>query len=63
MEHFDISDHENIELEETKYKKEIKSNKNHLFILEIKFQINTLLLISYFTENYITHNYLNLFQK
>ena len=61
MEHFYISDHENIELEEVKYKKQIKSNKNHLFTLEIKFQINTLLLISYFTENYITHNYIGKF--
>ena len=44
--------------EDYSYKKEIKSNKNHLFALEIKIKENNLHFNSSFTENYITNNYL-----
>ena len=57
MEALYIPEFKNIDLEEAKFKKEIKSDKKHLFTLEIKYQESTLLFISYFTENYITHNY------
>ena len=57
MEELYIPEFKDIDLEEAKFKKEIKSDKNHLFTLEIKYQESTLLFISYFTENYITHNY------
>ena len=47
--------------EDYSYKKEIKSNKNHLFALEIKIKENNLHFNSSFTENYIIYNYLGKF--
>ena len=45
--------------EEIKYTKEINSNKNHLFTIEISSKDNNLSLSSHFTENYITTNYIS----
>ena len=47
--------------EESLFKKEIKSNKNHLFSLEIKMKENNLHFIASFTDNYIIYNYLGNF--
>ena len=47
--------------EDYSYKKQIKSNKNHLFALEIKIKENNLHFNSSITENYITYNYLGKF--
>ena len=44
--------------EDPVYKKEIKSNKKHLFLLEIKLKENNLYFYSSYIENYITYNYL-----
>ena len=58
MEKIDLPE---IELINSKYKKEIKSNKNHIFTIEMKYQENTLVIESYFVENYISHNYIGKF--
>lgn len=47
--------------ETNSYIKEITSNKNHLFTIELKSEKNNLILNSHFSENYITSNYTGIF--
>ena len=59
MEYVNLS--ENEDLMKVNYKKNIKSNKNHVFTIEMKYQENTLIINSYFIDNYITTNYIGKF--